>query len=973
MASSLQQLLSEEGFEHRKFLQTKKPVKPRDRTTRPEDSVVLPIHICYDQKSSPSWRQKTDKASTRKGSSILSSRRVSSDLERVKLKASSKGDEPAIDEVAIRAVVSILGGYIGRYVKDSSFRQMIRDKCNSCLLRGGKDSDNEIFTNLEMGMESIDGLVEDETGKELRMETLKTAIHLLGIVASLNSKHSRKGKTCGVPNSNLSACAQLYLSIVYKLEKNDRISARHLLQVFCDSPFLARTHLLPDLWEHFFLPHLLHLKIWYHKELQVLSESQFVDKEKEMKALNKVYNNQMDIGSIQFALYYKDWLKVGGKAPSLPAVPLPPRPKYALSRRISSDSYASQSSINKNLYQAVFGPTLERRSMDLTSRNSASMDVWGEEKAYTEEEYNKCNYATDKKRTHQRSSSVDHRISKHELWSETQKSDHIRPFSCQSMLPECVVSGSQIVRSGSMKDVDDHTLLPSGNVSRAINTICCSDSLSECEIAIHVISKAWLDSHGDHIIEVALSKAAVIEGLLEVLFASADDEILELVISILAELVARKEESRLIILNADPQLKVFMKLLSSSSLFLKAAVLLHLLKPMAKQMISIEWVALVLRVLEFGDQLQTLFTVRCMPQRAALYLLDQLLTGFNEDGNLENANQVISLGGLSLLVRTFEMGDISERKSAAMLMSCCIRADGSCRNYLAENLNKLSLLELIVLGIEEKSNGNALALLTELLCLSRRKKVTEILATLDVGWSGLNTMHIFLILLQRALPEERPLVASILLQLDLLGDLSKSSLYREEAVEAIVESLDCQKYSTKVQEQSSRALVMLGGCFSNAGETTTEEWLLQQAGFHEGSHSSFHSREIMDRNLNEEEEAMEDWQRKVAVTLLNSGGERFLSALSNAIANGIPSLAQSSLFTVAWMSRIVLSNENAHFPHAVFSITELKLLESSCHSRALDQRVLWPSSLQHLIKNPECVSMLSTLNKELIDPLRNAL
>lgn len=269
-----------------------------------------------------------------------------------------------------------------------------------------------------------------------------------------------------------------------------------------------------------------------------------------------------------------------------------------------------------------------------------------------------------------------------------------------------------------MKDMDGTHLL-SGNVNRALSTICFSESLSECETAVHVVSTAWLDSHDDHILEGALSKATVIEGMLEILFASADDEILELVISLLAELVARNEENRLIILNFDPQLKIFVKLLRSSSLFLKTAVLLHLLKPMAKQMISIEWVALVLRVLEFGDQLQTLFTVKCIPQKAALNLLEQLLTGFNEDGNLENASQVISLGGLSLLVRTFEIGDISDRKNAAMLMCCCIQADGSCRNYLVDNLNKHSLLELIVNGLQKKFNAYAFSLLTELLCLNR--------------------------------------------------------------------------------------------------------------------------------------------------------------------------------------------------------------------------------------------------------------
>ncbi|KAI3738796.1 hypothetical protein L2E82_28957 [Cichorium intybus] len=81
-------------------------------------------------------------------------------------------------------------------------------------------------------------------------------------------------------------------------------------------------------------------------------------------------------------------------------------------------------------------------------------------------------------------------------------------------------------------------------------------------------------------------------------------------------------------------------------------------------MITTEWISLVLRVLEFGDQTQQLFSVRCSPQIAAYYFLDRLLTGFDEDRNLENGRQVISLGGLSLLLRRLANGDDVEKSKA---------------------------------------------------------------------------------------------------------------------------------------------------------------------------------------------------------------------------------------------------------------------------------------------------------------------
>jgi hypothetical protein len=306
--------------------------------------------------------------------------------------------------------------------------------------------------------------------------------------------------------------------------------------------------------------------------------------------------------------------------------------------------------------------------------------------------------------------------SRAQLWPETQKTEYFRFLPCRTLPTESLVDSKHTAKNGLIgKEENGH----SNDLSRAIYIVCSSDILSECEIAIRVITKAWLDSHGDPVVEAALSEASIIEGMLEVLFASNEGEILELVISILAEFVGKNEMVRQITLNYDPQLKNFMRLLRSSSLFLKAAVLLYLAKPKAKQMISFEWVPLVLRVLQFGDQLQTLFRVRCSPQMAAIYFLDQLLTGFDEDRNLENARQVVSLGGLNLLAQQIDSGDIHDRKNAALIMSCCIRADGSCRNYLAENLNMASLLELIVLESRKNCSSCAFALLADLLCLNR--------------------------------------------------------------------------------------------------------------------------------------------------------------------------------------------------------------------------------------------------------------
>ncbi|KAJ1386761.1 Armadillo-type fold [Sesbania bispinosa] len=782
--TSLRELLTEEGFNQTKpsHHSNLNPLRQKHKLS-PETKEItsLPLHICHDRKSLDCSKDKLDKAMIRKGSSSFqpnNERVVSSASEIVNSKSlvspGSRREGPPMDEVAIRAVIAILSGYIGRYIKDDYFRIMIRDKCNAYLVRrrnGSESEDDEIIVKMKLGMENIDKLVGDQvTNKELKIKSLRNSIELLTIVASLNSKTSKEApSTCGIPNSHLSACAQLYLAIVYKLQKNNRVCARHLMQVFCDSPFLARTYLVPDLWEHLFLPHLLHLKIWHAEELETLSASNEChgEKEKKMKSLKRVYDNKVDTGTAMFALYYKQWLKVGANEPPLPIVPLPPRPSHRSSRKRSSDSFILHTSIKPNLYKEVFGPKLELKPTTLSDQNGVLTIRWGsgsDENLFGDE----YNYTSLQKEDMIYLGRLSRRIDKNhaELRPVSQRLEYFHCLSCRNIRAENLVNSTCTSNNASFRE--ETTVLSSEFVG-AITTICSSEILRECEFAIRVITKAWLNSHGDPLIEEALTQSSVVEAILEILFASNEDEILELAISVLAELVARNEAIRQIILSSDPQLEIFVRLLRSNSLFLKATVLLYLLKPQAKQMLSPEWVPLVLQVLEFGDKMLTLFTVQCNPQEAAIYFLNQLLTGFDEDQNLENARQVVLLGGLTLLMRRIEEGEVHERNNAALIIYYCIHAEGSCRSFLADNINKTSLLELIVLGNRKFSSGCAFSLLVELLHLDRTTKILNFLRGLKDGWGGLDTMHILFIYLQKAPPEEHPLVAIMLLLLDLMN------------------------------------------------------------------------------------------------------------------------------------------------------------------------------------------------------------
>lgn len=271
--------------------------------------------------------------------------------------------EPALDEVAIQATVSILSGYIKRFFKDEDFRISLRHNCFSSLnfieLEDGH-TESKIIMNLEQAIETVEKVAE---GESTNPKDLKKALLQFSVIAGLNSNELKDGFTSGVPNYKLAACSHLYLSVVYKLQKKDKVSAKQLLQVFRDSPYQARTSLLPELWDQLFFPHLSHLKVWYNQEADSLADTP--SRPRKLKLLDKLYNEILDSGTYQFAVYYKDWLTEGAETPSFPSICIPSGASEEIpqgsssghSQEISSPNgtFSMQTMVSKKLYDDVFG------------------------------------------------------------------------------------------------------------------------------------------------------------------------------------------------------------------------------------------------------------------------------------------------------------------------------------------------------------------------------------------------------------------------------------------------------------------------------------------------------------------------------------------------------------------------------------------------------------------------------------------
>lgn len=102
----------------------------------------------------------------------------------------------------------------------------------------------------------------------------------------------------------------------------------------------------------------------------------------------------------------------------------------------------------------------------------------------------------------------------------------------------------------------------------------------------------------------------------------------------------------------------------------------------------------------------------------AIDIVDRLLTGQSKEEQMENARNLIAIGGLQFMVEQFEKGNSHEKNRVVRSLLCCIEAKGNCRKYLALNLQASCILEHLHSKLVD-ARANAVKLLSELICLNR--------------------------------------------------------------------------------------------------------------------------------------------------------------------------------------------------------------------------------------------------------------
>uniref|UniRef100_M1D591 RING-type E3 ubiquitin transferase n=2 Tax=Solanum tuberosum TaxID=4113 RepID=M1D591_SOLTU len=361
----------------------------------------------------------------------------------------------------------------------------------------------------------------------------------------------------------------------------------------------------------------------------------------------------------------------------------------------------------------------------------------------------------------------------------------------------------------------------------------------------------------------------------------------------------------------------------------------------------------------------------------AVSVLEQLLIALNQDQRKAALVQLLSLGILQFLIERFNRGNAREKICVSVLLCSCIEADTNCRNVVARNVDKIRLLNLLQRA-ELVLRRNTFLLLTELICLNRRKDAKFFFKGLHKD-NIVKAMHDLQTYLQDCPCEQKIMVAVLLLHFNLLAETDMPSTYRDDAVDAMTLALERSLSDGRSREICCKALLILGGYFSFSGKIMTEDWILKQAGFLEGfgvenpveeQNNALADATVMTME-DEEQETREKWLLDASALLIGSGKKSFVEALSKCLGSGNSEMVRICLTTVAWLSSALASLNDSEFELSAFLAVITQLIECLQHGDLIEHKVLASMCLLNFSRIQECRVLLLMIAEDFVGPLES--
>ncbi|PKA66456.1 Putative E3 ubiquitin-protein ligase LIN-1 [Apostasia shenzhenica] len=499
--------------------------------------------------------------------------------------------------------------------------------------------------------------------------------------------------------------------------------------------------------------------------------------------------------------------------------------------------------------------------------------------------------------------------------------------------------------------------------------LCTSEELQECEAAVLKIAKIWKESKADSGIQSYLSSPTILNGYIEILSASTNREALRLSVYVLSELVIADESVAETLNNVDSDFDCLTALLING--LAEASILIYQLRPSFSQLSSHDLVqSLVQIIMSKGEHVDE-FSFAMEAKDAAIGLLEQILSGGDENARSMNALGVISANGLPALIKCLEQ--VEGRSSIISILVSCMNADRRCRNLIARRADLAPVLELFHAG-NDNIRSLCIDFITGIVSLKRRTFCNHILQIIkDEG--AFSTMHSFLVYLQMAPIEQQPAVASLLLQLDLLVEPRKTSIYRDEAIDSIIEAVKRNDFPL-CQIMALETLCSLSGRLNSSGEPLTEAWLLKAAGVDQPNNTLEDeegpgiSIEAWEANMEEEEKVANIWGKRVAFVLCNHENGAIFKALQECLMSNCMEMNKACIVVVTWLTYMLNNLPDTGMREIASQCFLDHFVDILQSSRNMEEKVLATLALKSLFRDPDLERGLAAYARRIYKPLR---
>ncbi|KAI3464828.1 hypothetical protein Pfo_021491 [Paulownia fortunei] len=498
--------------------------------------------------------------------------------------------------------------------------------------------------------------------------------------------------------------------------------------------------------------------------------------------------------------------------------------------------------------------------------------------------------------------------------------------------------------------------------------LCNSEDLQECEAAVLTIAKIWEDSNVASGIHSYLSSPTIINGFVEILSASLNKDVLRTTINILSKLICADDRVGELLTSIDSDFYCLADLLKKG--LAEAAVLAYLLRPSFSQLSSHNLITTLLHIISNKNDDHTAFQYAIAPKDAAIGLLEHIVVGGDESDRSHNAMNVITENGIPALLNC--LNRVDARQSIVSILLCCIRIDITCKNIIANRIEISPVLELFH-GGNDCVRGICIEFLCELVQLSRRTLGNQILQIIKEEGT-FSTMHTLLVYLQMSPMEQKPAIATLLLQLDLLIAPRKMSIYREEAMEALLEALQRKDFPSS-QIMALGMLSSLSGHFRASRKPYMESWLLKIAGFDQPYNAMMRGEETITNEtefaeMKEEEKAARTWEKRMAFVLSNHERGMIFKALEECFKSNSIEMAKSCLVVATWLVHMLHT-----FPDCgIRDIARKSLLDKFINvlqsSKNLEEKILAALALRGFVSEPGGLNEMGVYARSIWKTLR---